>query len=110
MNDLSEKRTFDRHKKGASIICAFLNTNKYYQGKMRNYGEGGLFFESKFAFKPGTSIYIRIEGFSKKASNSPLHHGCRTVTLGEVKWCEEILDTESYKYGIGVKYYEPYLW
>lgn len=108
MNDFSEKRTFERHKQEANLICAFFNTNKYHQGQMRNYGEGGLFFESKFPFKPGTSIYIRIEKFARKSSHLALKYGCRTVTLGEVKWCEEISDTESNKYGIGVRYYEPY--
>ena len=103
-----EKRTFDRHFQEASIVCAFFNTNKYCDAKMLNYCEGGLYFESEFAFKPGTSIYIRIEELSQKASDSPLRHGYRTVTLGEVKRCKEISSTESYRYGVGVRYYEPY--
>ncbi len=103
-----EKRTFERHFQEASIICAYFNTNKYCSAKMLNYGEGGLYFESEFPFKPRTCIYIRVEEFSPIAFGSPLHHGLRTTTLGEVKWCKEISGTESYKYGIGVRYYEPY--
>ena len=103
-----EKRTFERHFKEASIVCAFFNSNKYCEARMLNYCEGGLYFESAFPFKPGTSIYIRIEEFSRKASHSPLYRGYRTVTLGEVKWCKEVSDSESYKFGIGVRYYEPY--
>lgn len=103
-----EKRTFERHFQKASIVCACFNTNKYCPAKMLNYGEGGLYFESGFPFKPRTCIYIRVEKILPIASGYPLHHGLRSSTIGEVKWCQEISDSESYKYGIGVKYYEPY--
>jgi hypothetical protein len=103
-----EKRTFDRHNQEARIVCAYLNTNEYCQAKLLNYCEGGLYFESEIAFKVRASIYIRIKEFSQEASESPLHDGFRTTTLGEVKWCKEISDTGFYKFGIGVKYYEPY--
>ena len=55
---------------------------------MVNYCEGGCCFETGVAYKPGTSIYLRVEGFSKKASELPLQNGFRTETLGEVKWCK----------------------
>jgi hypothetical protein len=103
-----EKRTFDRHNHEARIVCAYLNTNEYCQAKLLNYCEGGLYFESEIAFKPRTSIYIRIEEFSQETFESPLHDGFRTTTLGEVKWCREISGTEFYKFGVGIKYYEPY--
>lgn len=103
-----EKRAFERHFQETNIVCALFNTNKYHQAKMLNYCEGGLYFESAFPFKPGTTIYVRIEEFSRKDSHSTLYCGHRTVTLGEVKWCKEISAPESYKFGIGVRYYEPY--
>jgi hypothetical protein len=103
-----EKRTVDRHFHEARLVCAYFNTNTYYQAKMLNYCQGGLYFESELAFRPGTNIYIRIEEFSQEASKSPFHNGFRTTTLGEVKWCKEISGAKSCKFGIGVKYYEPY--
>jgi hypothetical protein len=103
-----EKRTSDRHNREARLVCAYFNTNKYCHAKMLYYGDDGLYFESEFAFKPKTTIYIRVEQLSQEASESPLQHGFRTVTLGEVKWCKEIPDPEFYRYGVGVSYYEPY--
>ncbi len=103
-----EKRKFDRHFQEARLVCGYFNTNQYCHAKMLNYCEGGLYLESEFGFKPGANIYIRIIELSKRTAGSQLHCGCRTVTVGEVKRCEEILSTESYKYGIGVRYYEPY--
>ena len=103
-----EKRIFKRHNHKAIIICAYFNTNKYCRAKMLNYCEGGLYFESEFPFKPRSCIYIRLEEFSPITSGSPRHCGARTTTLGEVQWCKELSGTESIKYGIGVRYYEPY--
>jgi hypothetical protein len=103
-----EKRKFDRHRHEADLVCAFFNSNKYCRAKMVNYCEGGCCFETIVDYKPGASIYLRIEDFSKKASKLPLHNGFRTATLGEVKWCKEIPGLESNQYGIGVKYYQPY--
>ena len=108
MGDTNDKRIFDRHHQEARIICAYFNSNEYCRAKMLNYCEGGLYFESGFAFKLGASIYIRIEEFSQRTSESSLCHGCRTVTLAEVIRCEKILGTEVNKYGIGVRYYQPY--
>lgn len=108
MGIIMEKRTFDRHCHAAHLVCAFFNSNKYCQAKMVNYCEGGCCFETGVAYKPGTSIYLRVEGFSKKASELPLHNGFRTETLGEVKWCKEIPRVKSNTYEIGVKYYQPY--
>jgi hypothetical protein len=103
-----EKRKSDRHFLEARLVCGYFNTNQYYHAKMLNYCDGGLYFASEFAFKPEASIYIRIEEFSQRTSGSSLRIGYRTVTLAEVKRCEEISGTECYRYGIGVRYYQPY--
>jgi hypothetical protein len=103
-----EKRASDRHKLEARIVCAYFNRNQYCRAKMLNYCEGGLYFRSKFAFKPGASIFIRTEEFSPGTSDSSLRNGYRTITLAEVKRCEELSGAKFYKYGIGVRYYQPY--
>ena len=100
-----EKRKFDRHRHEADLICAFFNSNKYCRAKMVNYCEGGCCFETIVDYKPGASIYLRIEDFSKKASKLPLHNGFRTATLGEVKWCKELAKNRVDYYGIGVRYH-----
>ena len=106
MENPTEKRSSDRHYQEVPITVAYFNTSRYRSAKMQNYSEGGIYFESDFAFQPRTSIYIRIE---KKGTDLPefkIENGFRSVALGEVKWCKEINKGESGKYGIGVKYYE----
>lgn len=106
MEDRTEKRSCERHCQVVPITVAYFNTNRYYFATMLNYSEGGVYFESDFAFQPRTSIYIRIEKKIEDLSGGEIHNGFRSVALGEVKWCKEINKDESARYGIGVKYYE----
>jgi PilZ domain len=106
MEEQTEKRSCERHYQEMPITVACFNTNRYRSAKMLNYSEGGIYFESNFAFQPRTSIYIRIEKKMTDLSECKFHNGFRSVALGEVKWCREISEGESGKYGIGIKYYE----
>jgi len=106
MEDQKEKRAFERHCQEVPITVAYFNTNRYYLATMLNYCEGGLYFESDFAFQPRTSLYIRIEEEMSESPGAEIHNGFRSVALGEVKWCTETGKGEPGKYGVGVKYYE----
>ena len=106
MEDRTEKRSSDRHYQEVPITVTYFNTNRYHGATMLNYSEGGLYFESDFAFQPRTSIYIRIEKKMPDPPDGEFHNGLRSVALGEVKWCAEIGEGESGKFGMGVKYYE----
>jgi hypothetical protein len=102
MENQSEKRSCERHYQEMPITVACFNTGRYRPAKMLNYSEGGIYFESDFAFQPRTSIYIRIEKKMADVPEGKIHNGFRSVALGEVKWCKEM---EPSKYGMGVKYY-----
>lgn len=53
--------------------------------------------------------YIRLEKKLKDLSEGKIHYGLRSATLGKVKWCKEINNGESLRYGTGIRYYEnPY--
>lgn len=106
MEDQTEKRSCDRHYHEVPITVAYFNSNRYCSAIMLNYSEGGIYFESDFAFQPRTSIYIRIEKKMTDLPEGKIHNGFRSVALAEVKWCKEIKIGESSKYGMGVKYYE----
>lgn len=106
MQNHTEKRSCGRHYQEMPITVAYFNTSHYRRAKMLNYSEGGIYFEADFSFQPRTSIYIRIEKETTDLPEGRIHSGFRSVALGEVKWCKEISETESGKYGMGVKYYE----
>ena len=103
-----EKRISDRHRFQADMICAVFNTDKYFPARMGNYGQGGLYFESATAVKPGTTLFIRLSDCPVEDSACRLSEGFRTTTLGEVRWCAKLAYEDSPAYGFGVKYYQPY--
>ena len=107
MKSHTEKRASDRHNQEATITWSYFNTNEYFRAKMINYSEGGLRIESEFKLQPGATIFIRLDKVLPNLSDHKLHDGFRTVTLGETKWCNEIHVAGSYKYGIGIRFYEP---
>ncbi len=104
---LYSKRVCDRYDCCFSITCARFNSTHYIQGRMANYSQNGLYFESESALQSGTSILIRVLK-NLDADNAPeVREGFRSVALGEVKWCKEFISEGSTYYGIGVRYYEP---
>jgi hypothetical protein len=64
-------------------------------------------FKSNFFLQPEATVYIRVKKSHPNNSCRGLCHGLRSVTLAEVKWCDEKLDADVFSYGVGVKYYEP---
>ena len=106
MENQTEKRSCGRHHWEVPITVAYFNSNQYRSAKMLNYSEGGVYFESDFAFQPRASIYIRIGKKATDPSEYRIHNGFRSVALGEVRWCKEVTEGDPGKYGIGVKYYE----
>ena len=101
-----EKRSYARHDCEASIMCAYFNTEEFFPAKMRNYGIGGLYFESDFAFRPGSCVYIRMTSYRYDNNDADIHEGFRTMSIGEIRWRMEIRNKENAYFGFGVKYYE----
>ena len=107
MTRQTDKRSVYRYNQKAFITWAYFSSDRYFDAKMLNYSEGGLYFESDSAPLPKTGLYIRIEENLNESSKVGVHAGFRMITLGEVRWCHEITNKDIIKYGIGVKYYAP---
>lgn len=101
------KRICDRFDCCYSIFCARFNSSEYFQGRMANYSEDGLYFECESPFQPGTSVFIRIQKKLAADAAGDVKEGFRSLALGEVKWCKELSTEGSTYYGVGVKYYKP---
>ena len=104
------KRICDRFDCCFSVYVAPFNSTQYFQGKMVNYSQNGMHFESESALKPGTSILIRVQNNLDADGTFAFEEGFRSMSLGEVKWCKEFISEGSAHYAVGVKYYEPAYW
>jgi hypothetical protein len=95
-----EHRGSSRHPHEASILIENLPGGTYHQGKMINYSDKGMYFETNVAHPPGTTIIFGIE-------NSP-YEACQGVYRAEVKWCRKLPhDASMYYFGVGVEYAGP---
>ena len=69
----------------------------YSYGRMYNYSQGGIYFESDTPFQAGTRVRFDIEE-SKIGLDAHQY-------IADVKWCAEIsAAVVLYDYGIGVRY------
>ena len=107
MKTNAEKRACERHRYTASIAFSYFNKEHFFEAQTLNHSAGGMCFKSNFFLQPGAIVYIRIKKIAPNNSCTGLCHGLRSVTLAEVKWCDEEFDADVFSYGVGVKYYEP---
>lgn len=100
MDNGKEHRNNARFSHEATILIEDVPDGTYYHGKMVNYSDNGMGFESQVVHEPGAPIIFSIE-------NSP-YLTCPGVYHGQIKWCHQLPETESlYNFGMGVEYFKP---
>jgi len=92
-----ERRKSARLPHLSQIKVRELNSGVFVKGRMFNYSDNGLYFETDVLFNPGTEVFIVIE-------DSPF---CRLTTghkfyYAAIKHCSE-LDDSHYRYGCGAQ-------
>jgi hypothetical protein len=111
MSDHKEQRRCDRCQYEDPVTSGYFNTGLCRIARTKNRSPDGMYIESDYFLRPGATVYLKLENKMSDASEKPscACYGLRTVTLGEVKWCQELSAPGSSLYGIGLKYYEsPY--
>ena len=105
MKTIAEKRVCERHSLTADIAFSYFNSEHSYDAQVLNLGTDGMCFKSNFRPQLGATLCIRVKKIHPNNAGPRFYEGLRTVTLAEVKWCEEITGTGESPYGIGVKYF-----
>ena len=107
MDNNLDKRAFERRDCKASIAISYFNQLYSYDAMMLNYCDDGMCFQSNLFLRPGSTICIRVKEFQPSACLKDNGNGLRYMSVAEVKWCNEMPDSESDTYGVGVKYQTP---
>ena len=107
MDDLIEKRAYERRQYPVPIEISYINKVKSLSAQSLNHSEGGMCFESVFPFNPGETVNIRVKEFHPHGPCTGLCEGLRTITLAEVKWCSEAAITDVSHYRVGIQFYAP---
>ena len=94
---MNEQRASKRFNHETPLVIENCDLGTYLYGRMYNYSQGGIYFESDTPFQTGTRVRFDIEE-SKIGLNASQY-------FADVKWCAEIsAAVVLYDYGIGVEF------
>lgn len=99
-----EKRMDKRYCSEALISWSYFNENSSFDAKIFNFSRNGVYFETHDMIRPNGTVFIRLEALLTENMKLSEHECLRTVSIGEVKWCHEIIKDNSTYYGVGVRY------
>jgi len=107
MNGPTEKRITQRQDYKVPIQVSIFNKKKFFTAQTINNCIDGICFKSNTFLLPGTTVYLRVKKLPPDTSDACAFEGLRSATLGEIKWCKELVDTDTCTYEVGVKYPGP---
>jgi len=93
------KRAFTRTRHEVPIRYGYENTPRYFDSKIYNSSQGGMYFETDHALKLDSNINIAIENFPPVLSDRQILKHC-TV---EVRWCRKLSSADPPRYGVGAR-------
>ena len=102
-----EKRNSNRYETEQSIVCAFFtshSTHDTFDGKMKNYGNCGLYAELQTRFKEGTVLLVRTVDGTPGRLYAKIEEGFRSISIAEVRWSKHIHADGTECYGTGLKH------
>lgn len=102
-------RAAQRNPTEVAIICQPYSSNSTMRpadGVMRNFSTEGSYIETSCQFKSGTILIVRMVGCPPLPADQNDDWKPRSICLAEVKWRQELVDEDSRRYGMGLKYLE----
>jgi hypothetical protein len=106
MNNHTETRTDERCDCEAIVKWSRFNETMQFDARIVNFSRSGIYLETYQAIKLGTTILVKLEILLSGAWGSSDHGWLRTISMGEVKWCKELIRNDAELYGIGIRYYD----
>ena len=101
-----EKRMHERFNCEAVVKWSYFNNDRFFEAKVLNCSRNGIYFETPHAINQGTSIFIRTETLISNNMRLNELECLRTVSFGEVKWCNEILEDGGSYFQVGVRHHD----
>ena len=84
-----KRRTEERYNCEAKIKWSYFNKSSFSDAKILNFSRNGIYFETPHEIKPGRTVLIRLETLLSKNMRPDESLSLRTVSLADVKWCNE---------------------
>ena len=101
MTDHFESSEFEREEHELPVHYRQKGADQFMGGVMQNYTAEGICFETGYAIKPGTEIFIIIENTIDNHSN---RDNCQ-LSYATVEWCRANPNCDAFFYNVGVKFF-----
>jgi len=88
----------------AKIKCSYFNKDVFFDAKILNCSQNGIYFETPHEIKSGATILIRVKKLVSKNMRSDEHLCFRTVSLTDVKWCRVSSKEGNRYFGVGARH------
>lgn len=101
-----ERRKSPRRQVAAQIVFSCFTSigpQRFFSGHIRDCTQDGLQIESRYSFKKGTALLIRLLQCPFYRLPPEVNETLRTVLLAEIRW-HKALDEESSRFVMGVRY------
>ena len=96
------RRIFPRSHYEAPIQYVHMQPDRYYNSRMYNFSDGGLYFESLQPLALNSQINIIMPNYSQDASGPEAFQ----TYLAVIRWCRKISGEKSPQFGVGVEILE----
>lgn len=102
-----KQRADSRSLSEATSTCRPYSSSSAFResdGIMRSFSSEGSYIETTGKYNSGTILIVRMVRYPKMKPALTNKEQPRSFCLAEVKWCQELSDVYSNRYGIGLKY------
>ena len=93
------KRIFPRNRYEAPIQYLYLQPDRYYNSRMYNFSQGGMYFEPFQSLELNKQINIIMPNYSPDAKGPEAFQSYLAV----IRWCQKLSDEKASRYGVGVE-------
>ena len=102
--ELAERRDYQRYNCEALIKWSYFNKDRLFDAKIVNISEDGFSFETSSKIRPHATIVTRLEYLFTKDMSLSEQECLRTVSIGDVKWRQELSKGGLRYYVVGVRH------
>ena len=93
------RRIFPRNQYEAPIQYLYLQPDRYYNSRMYNFSQGGLYFEPFQPLELSSQINIIMPNYSPDTNGPEAFQSYLAV----IRWCQKLSDEKSSRFGVGVE-------
>lgn len=102
------KRFANRIPTEAAVTCMpFASSGEsrvIADGVLCNFSSKGLYIETADPYQSGAILIVRIVRYPKAPQSATIKEKPRSICLAEVRWLQELPDSNPRRFGIGLKY------